>query len=221
MKTAMVTGGSRGIGMAIAIRLEKANFKVVCPSRNELDLADLNSVEKFILANPQFKPDVLINNAGENTVQNLADIDLPTWQRIQNINLNSNFLLTQAFGKKMIEKKWGRILNIASLFSFLTREGRASYTSAKTGLLGLTRTAAVEWARHGVMVNALSPGYVDTELTRKNNDPARIMEICKSIPLGRMSTQEELAEVALFLVSDMNTSLTGQNIVVDGGLSIL
>ena len=221
MKTAMVTGASRGIGKAIAKRLEEGGFKIVTPTRAELDLSDLKSVQAYLLKNQELKIDVLVNNAGENIVQNFADIDLQTWTRIQNINLNSTFLLTQAFGKKMVEHQWGRVLNVASLFSFLTREGRGSYTASKTALLGLTRTAAVEWSKHNVLVNALSPGFVDTELTRKNNSPERIAEICKAIPLGRMSTPAELAETAYFLVSEQNTSLTGQNIVVDGGYSIL
>ena len=221
MKTALITGGSRGIGKAIATRLEKGGFKVVCPKRSELDLSNLESVQAFISNNTHLTIDILINNAGENLIQNIIDIDASTWNTIQNTNLNSAFLLMQGFGKKMVERRFGRILNIASIFSFLTREGRASYTTSKSALVGLTKTAAVEWSKYNVLVNALSPGYVNTELTQKNNSPARIEELCKEIPIGRMASPEEIAEIAFFLVSESNTYLTGQNIVVDGGFSLV
>ena len=221
MKTALITGGSRGIGKAIATRLEKGGFKVVCPKRSELDLSNLESVQAFISNNTHLTIDILINNAGENLIQNIMDIDASTWNTIQNTNLNSAFLLMQGFGKKMVERRFGRILNIASIFSFLTREGRASYTTSKSALVGLTKTAAVEWSKYNVLVNALSPGYVNTELTQKNNSPARIEELCKEIPIGRMASPEEIAEIAFFLVSESNTYLTGQNIVVDGGFSLV
>jgi len=221
MKKVLITGGSRGIGAAIADLMAKNGYDVNTPKREELDLSDLSSVKDYIIRNKNANFDILINNAGENVVQNFTDVDFQTWERIQNINLNAVFILTQGFGSHMINNKWGRILNIASLFSFLTRSGRASYTTSKTALLGLTRTVAVEWAESNVLVNALSPGFVDTELTRKNNSPDRINEINKSIPLGRMSSPREIAEVAYFLVSDKNTYITGQNIIVDGGFSIL
>jgi 3-oxoacyl-[acyl-carrier protein] reductase len=154
-------------------------------------------------------------------VQPLAEVDFQTWSTIQNINLNAPFLLMQHFGVGMCQKRNGRILNIASLFSFLSKAGRASYTSSKSGLLGLTRTAAIEWAPYNVMVNCLSPGFVNTELTRKNNTDEKIKEISSLIPAGRMAEPSEIAKTAAFLVSQENSYLTGQNIVVDGGISIL
>ena len=223
-RTALVTGAARGIGRAISEKLSHEGYAVITPTRSEMDLSDLSSVRRYCetLAQGETKEiQVLINNAGENVVQPLGDIDYETWARIQNINLNSAFLLTQFFGRKMVQAGFGRILNVASLFSFLTREGRASYSASKSALTGLTRTAAAEWSKNGVLVNALSPGFVDTELTRKNNSPERIQEIARSIPAGRLCKPEEIAEAAYFLVSEANTYITGQNIVVDGGYSIL
>lgn len=221
MKNALVTGGSRGIGKAIAHRLEKAGFEVICPKRAELDLSQMNSVQNFLHENRDLVIDVLVNNAGENIVQNIVDIDFTVWNTIQNTNVNSAFLLTQSFGKKMLEKKSGKVLNIGSIFSAVTREGRASYATSKSALVGFTRTAAVEWARYNVLVNALSPGFVDTELTRKNNSPEKIAEICKSLPIGRLASVEEIAELAYFLVSDANTFMTGQNVIADGGFTLI
>lgn len=221
MLTALVTGASRGIGLAIASRLEQEGYRLITPSRSELDLSDLNSIKSFRAANQNTKIDILVNNAGENIVQPLVEIDFETWNRIQTINLDSAFLLTQHFGRQMCERKWGRILNIASLFSFLTKAGRGSYTASKHALVGLTRTAAIEWSSSGVMVNSLSPGFVNTELTRKNNSRERITEISALIPAGRLGEPAEIAEVAAFLVSKKNSYLTGQNIVVDGGISVI
>nr|WP_256386933.1 SDR family oxidoreductase [Microcystis sp. MC19] len=178
-------------------------------------------VQKFVAEHSSDSVDILVNNAGENVVQPLAEVDFQTWSTIQNINLNAPFLLMQHFGVGMCQKRNGRILNIASLFSFLSKAGRASYTSSKSGLLGLTRTAAIEWAPYNVMVNCLSPGFVNTELTRKNNTDEKIKEISSLIPAGRMAEPSEIAKTAAFLVSEENSYLTGQNIVVDGGISIL
>jgi|688.fasta_scaffold45581_5 NAD(P)-dependent dehydrogenase (short-subunit alcohol dehydrogenase family) len=220
-KTALVTGASRGIGEAIAIELEVRGISVLRPKREDLDLCDIESVQKFVAEHSSDSVDILVNNAGENVVQPLAEVDFQTWSTIQNINLNAPFLLMQHFGVGMCQKRNGRILNIASLFSFLSKAGRASYTSSKSGLLGLTRTAAIEWAPYNVMVNCLSPGFVNTELTRKNNTDEKIKEISSLIPAGRMAEPSEIAKTAAFLVSQENSYLTGQNIVVDGGISIL
>lgn len=220
MKTALITGGSRGIGKAISECLAKSGYNVISPTRKELDLANHSSVMRFI-ESCNYDIDILINNAGQNVVQPLVEIDFLTWQRTHEVNLHSAFMLTQAFGKKMITRNWGRIVNVASIFSSVTRAGRAAYTSSKFGLVGLTKTAALEWAAHNILVNSVSPGFVDTELTRMNNSPEKIQEICNNLPIRRLAKPEEIAEIVQFLVSDTNTYLTGQNIIADGGYTLV
>ena len=119
----------------------------------------------------------------------------------------------------MAARGWGRILNVASIFAVVTRERRGAYSMTKAALAALTRTAAVEFGPNGVLVNALAPGYVDTDLTRQTNPPDALKAIESAIPLRRMAQAGELAEVAAFLVSGRNTYLTGQTVFVDGGFT--
>ncbi|MFM9196296.1 MAG: SDR family NAD(P)-dependent oxidoreductase [Planctomycetia bacterium] len=163
--------------------------------------------------------DVLVNNAGINILRPIEEIDDAAWQEMMQVNLTSALRLTQALAPRMAARGWGRILNVASIFAVVTRERRGAYSMTKAALAALTRTAAVEFGPRGVLVNALAPGYVDTELTRRNNPPEALKAIEDSIPLRRMARAEELAEVAAFLVSDRNTYLTGQTVLVDGGFT--
>ena len=125
--------------------------------------------------------------------------------------------LSAGLAERMKEKRWGRIVNVSSIWSLVARERRASYAAAKAGLNGLTRALAVELGPYGINVNAVAPGYIDTELTRKNNSPAEIEAIERSIPLGRLGLAEEVASMVAFLCSAESSYLTGQTLVVDGG----
>jgi 3-oxoacyl-[acyl-carrier protein] reductase len=214
----LITGGARGIGAAIAKELSQHGFEITAPSRADLDLSKRASVEKFLKSN-SLQIDVLINNAGINVLKSLSDLDGATWQEMLQVNLCAPLRLIQAVTPHMQKQKWGRILNLSSIFSLVTKENRAGYSMSKAGLNALTRSAAVELGPHGILVNALCPGYVDTELTRKNNSPAELEEIEESIPLRRMAKAEELARVAAFLCSEENSYLTGQMVVVDGGFT--
>ena len=220
-RTVLLTGGARGIGAAIAARLAGAGCRVIAPTRDVLDLASRASIDAYLAAHGSDRVDILVNNAGINTLRGIAEIDADTWAEMLQVNLSSALRLTQAFAPGMAERGWGRILNVVSIFALVTRERRAAYSMTKAALAALTRTAAVEFGPHGVLVNALAPGYVDTELTRRNNPPAAIAAIEASIPLRRMAQPAELAEVAAFLVSDANSYLTGQTVVVDGGFTCL
>lgn len=220
-RTALVTGGARGIGAAIAARLGSAGYRVIAPPRESLDLASSASIEAYLTAHGSEPVDVLVNNAGINTLRSISEIDPTTWGEMVQVNLSSALRLTQAFAPEMARRGWGRILNVVSIFALVTRERRAAYSMTKAALAALTRTAAVEFGPHGVLVNALAPGYVDTELTRRNNPPDAIAAIEAGIPLRRMAQAKELAEVAAFLVSDANSYLTGQTVVVDGGFTCL
>jgi 3-oxoacyl-[acyl-carrier protein] reductase len=214
-----ITGGSRGIGRAVAQRFAEAHFDVVAPGRDELDLASTDSVRAFIQRQGRLEADVLINNAGENKINLLRDMPLEDWNRILTVNLTSAFLLTQAVAPFMVRQRWGRIVNISSIYALLGRPGRAVYSASKSGLNGLTRAAAVEYGPDNVLVNAVCPGFVETALTRKNNSPEQIQAFENQTALRRMAQTGEIAEFIFFLGSDANTYITGQTIPIDGGFS--
>ena len=218
-RTVFLTGGARGIGAAIRQDLVTAGYTVISPSREELDLASKDSVEAYLRKHADLSVDVLINNAGMNVPEKISKISWDTWSKALQTNLTSAVLLIQFLAPGMSSRGYGRILNTSSILGIVTKEGRAAYSMTKAALNALTRSAALEFGAGGVLVNSLAPGYVDTELTRKNNSPEEIASIIRSIPLGRMADPQELAKVAGFLVSDHNTYLTGQTIVVDGGFT--
>ncbi len=134
-----------------------------------------------------------------------------------NVNLTAPFLLTQAVAPGMKARGWGRIVNISSCYSLVSRVGRMAYTASKSGLNGLTQSAAVELAPHNILVNAICPGFVETDMTRQNNNPAQIAALLAQVPMGRLAQPEEIATLVAFLVSERNTYLTGQCIPIDGG----
>jgi NAD(P)-dependent dehydrogenase (short-subunit alcohol dehydrogenase family) len=218
-KTVFLTGGSRGIGAAIRQEMVTAGYAVISPSRGELDLASRDSVEEYLRGHVDLAVDVLINNAGMNVPEKISKISWDTWSKTLQTNLASAVRLIQFLAPGMSSRGYGRILNTSSILGMVTKEGRAAYSMTKAALDALTRSAALEFGAGGVLVNSLAPGYVDTELTRKNNSPAALTSIIRTIPLGRMADPKELARVAGFLVSDQNTYLTGQTIVVDGGFT--
>ena len=217
----LITGGSRGIGKSVTEEFNSKNYEVVAPARDNLDLSKTDSIANFfsLPANKDF--DILINNAGINIPQKLSEIDNNTLKKIIQINLETPFLLTKYIINHMKQNKWGRILNISSAYSFLAREGRSAYSSSKAGLDALTRSLAVEYSGDNILVNSVAPGFVDTELTRKNNSESEIENICKNIPIKRLASSSEIAKIVFFLASKENTYITGQTIVVDGGLSIV
>ena len=217
-RTVLITGGARGIGRAIADLYASRHWTVVCPKRAELDLANLASVEAWV-AQYHAGIDVLINNAGENPIGLIADLSRAAWERNLAVNLTSPMLLAQGVAKGMCEQRWGRIVNIGSIFSHVSRAGRGPYTAAKSGLVGFTRTAAIEWGADNVLVNAVCPGYVETDLTRQNNTPDQIAVLAKSLPLGRLGQPDEIARAVYFLGSDENSFITGQTLIADGGFT--
>lgn len=220
-RTALITGGSRGIGAAIAQALAVRGCRVLTPSRAELDLADAASIDVFLAGHRDVPVDILVNNAGINFLRGLGELDAATWQAMLQTNLTAALRLTQGFAPGMAARGWGRILSLSTIFSLVTKERRGAYSMTKAALNALTRSAAVEFGPGGVLVNALAPGYVDTALTRQNNTPEAIQAIAGSIPLRRLAAPTELAQVAAFLVSEENTYLTGQTIVADGGFTCL
>lgn len=216
-RTALVTGASRGIGEAIAARLTAAGLQVVAPAREELDLSSADSIRAFLGNAPDV--DVLVNNAGENKVAPIADLALADWQRILDTNLTAAFLLIQHFAPRMAARGWGRIVNVSSCYSFLSRAGRVAYSASKGALNQVTRTAALEYGAQNVLVNAVAPGFVETEMTRRNNNPEQIAHLASQTALGRLAQPNEIAELVAFLASDANSYITGQLVVIDGGFS--
>ena len=220
MRTAFITGASRGIGFAIADRFRRAGFQVIAPSSRELDLADPGAVECFFQDFHEVV-DVLVNNAGINRLAGIDEVSSEDLSATLQVNLQAPVLLAKALVPGMRERRFGRILNLSSIWSAVAKPRRIPYIAAKSGINGITRALAVELAPYNILVNAIAPGYVNTDLTRQNNSEQDLAAIRAAIPMQRLAEPEELAELALFLCSEQNTYLTGQTLVVDGGYTIV
>ncbi len=216
---ALITGGSRGLGAAMASLLEDQGVEVIAPTRDVLDLSRMESIAAYIASEQGKGFDIIINNAGINLLNELTHVKDEDWQIMLQVNLTAPMALIRGFSPYMKAQKWGRIVNISSIFSLVTRENRSDYSATKAGLNGLTRTAAVELAPHGILVNAVCPGYVETELTFVNNSPEQLAAITATIPLQRLAQPHEIAKLVSFLCSEENTYLTGQTLVIDGGFT--
>jgi 3-oxoacyl-[acyl-carrier protein] reductase len=219
-KVAWVTGGSRGIGAAISTSLSDLGFKVQSLSTAEIDLGDPSSRRDYILSTKEW-PSVLVLNAGINEPELFEIQSEEKFNNILEVNFLANVAILQCAVAEMKKNNFGRIIAISSLFANRAKPGRSAYASSKAALEALIRHIAVENATFGVTANIVSPGYVDTDLTRKNNSESQIHDLEQRIPLGRLAQPEEIASVVAFLISEGNTYLTGQTINVDGGVSLL
>lgn len=213
---ALITGGSRGIGKAISKMFRSSGIEVIAPTRQEMDLLSDTSVDKFI-SNLSGDVDILVNDAGINPLGELLDIKDRNIEDVLKVNLISPIRLMRAVAPKMIKKRWGRILNIGSVWSTVSKPGRLVYASSKAGLDAATRTSAIELAPHNILVNSIAPGFINTELTKQNMPPKELEAVKNMVPLKRLAEPEEIAELALFLCSEKNTFVTGQVILADGG----
>jgi 3-oxoacyl-[acyl-carrier protein] reductase len=218
-KTALITGASRGIGLSISQLLAHNNIEIIAPTRKELDLSSNDSIERFFQKNHHLNIDILINNAGVNHIETIDKISSKNIEEMMQINVVAPMLLIKNIAPQMIKNGYGRIVNISSIWSLVSKSGRSVYSAAKSAINGFTRASALEFAAHNILVNSVAPGFVDTDLTRKNNSPEEIEKIIKTIPVQRMAKTTEIAELVTFLSSEKNSYITGQTIFIDGGFS--
>lgn len=219
MRTAFITGTSRGIGKAIAERFREEGYQVVAPGREELDLGSSSSVEAYLNANRELRVDVIVNNAGINDIHLIEEITDDEIERTLAINLVAPIKIIRALVWNMKEQNYGKIVNIGSIWAGVSKEGRCVYSATKNGIHGVTNTLAVELANYNILVNTVCPGFTNTELTSKNNTPEQIAVIESGIPMGRMAEPAEIADAVFYLASERNTYLTSQKIMVDGGFT--
>lgn len=215
-KTAFLTGGARGIGKAILDGLKSADVQVVAPTRAEMDLSNPGSVQEY-LRTLQQAPDIIILCAGINEMAGIEEVNLDNLSRTFQVNLFSSIQIIQHFVPEMKRKQDGKIIFVSSLYAMVSRENRISYASSKNAVTGLMKTLCLELASYNIMVNAVAPGYVETDLTYKNLTSEDIKSICSNIPTHRFQMPKEISDLILFLCSDLNRSITGQLIAVDGG----
>lgn len=241
-RTVLITGATRGIGKSIADLLKTCNANLILTgtNRNEIDRLNDNlkehknstitylqvdfsneqSIQSFLEELDKYDQiDVCINNAGVNKIDDFIDATYDDFKWLSDININAPFQILKVVGPKMIANEYGRVINIASIWSVVTRPGRSMYSTSKNAIIGLTKTLAVEWASKNIMVNAISPGFTLTELTKNTNTEDQLKAISDIIPAKRIADPIEMARVVAFLSSDLNTYLTGQNITIDGGFT--
>lgn len=236
---ALVTGATRGLGRQIADDLSRLGAELVLTGTNPeevgllssadrrrkprrhwqaLDFTKADSVDEFLDKLENYgRIDVCVNNAGINRINPIDQIRSEDWQDILRVNLNGPFLVSRAVSRLMKKNGYGRIVNIGSVFGVVSKEGRAAYSVTKFGVRGLTVASALDLAPYNILVNTVSPGVVATDLTTRILGEKGIQEMSSKIPLARLASPEEISRVVLFVASKLNTYMTAQNIVVDGG----
>lgn len=229
-QTALVTGANTGIGQAIAVAMGRAGAHVICAGRSACDetVAMIESAETLRLdfADPMAardvfsntKVDILVNNAGIIRRADSVDFTEADWDAVMDVNLKAVFFTCQAFAKAALLRGGGKVVNIASLLSFQGGIRVPSYTASKHGVAGLTKILANEWAAQGINVNAIAPGYIETNNTEAlRADPVRNAAILERIPAGRWGQAQDIAETAVFLASPAANYIHGSVLNVDGG----
>ncbi len=220
MKTVLLTGASRGIGAAVLALLREKGFEVFAPSRREMDLASSVSIASYVSA-LSGGVDVLVNCAGINELAAIEEMTDEQISRSLHINLLAQMQLIQWAAPYMKRRRYGRIINFSSIWGEFSKPRRIIYSVAKSAVNGLTRAAAVELAPYNILVNAVAPGFVDTEMTSKNNTPQQIEQIVQNLPLKRLARPREIAQLVAFLASEENSFMTGQILFADGGFSCI
>jgi 3-oxoacyl-[acyl-carrier protein] reductase len=239
-KVALITGGARGIGRAIAILFAKEGADIAIGDVNkeeaektcldiealgrkalalEMDVTDYENVQDGVnkILDKFTKVDILVNNAGITKDSLLLRMNQADWDAVLNVNLKGSFNCIKAVSRPMIKQRNGRIINIASIIGIIGNPGQANYSASKAGIIALTKTTARELASRNINVNAVAPGFIQTEMTA--NLPLDLKEKMKeAIPLNRFGSPDDVAAVCVFLASSDSSYITGQTIVVDGGM---
>jgi 3-oxoacyl-[acyl-carrier protein] reductase len=240
-KVALITGGSRGIGRAVTLELAKAGAQVAINYAGNLkaarevcdlitaaggeamamqaDVADSASVEAMVKAvmEKYGRIDILVNNAcitRDNLLLRMKEAD---WDAVINTNLKGIFNCTKLVSRIMMKQKTGKIVNMTSVVGIMGNAGQSNYAAAKAGVIGFTKSMAKELASRNIIVNAIAPGFISTDMTAVLSDQVKV-ELASGIPLGRLGTPEDVAAVVMFLVSDAANYITGQVVNVDGGM---
>ena len=217
MRQVLILGGTGDIGTAI--KRQFVNDIVLVAGSKDINLADPDSVSSFIdLHGSEF--DVIVHSAGYNHVGLFEETAIADIARSVEINLMGFLPIVQSNIDYWKQTRQGRLVVINSLYGFLSRRGRLPYVISKHGLSAVAKTLAIELASYGVMVNSVTPGYIETKMTSKNNSAEVIEQLTKGIPVGRLGTPDEVADAVAFLARTNNTYITGQNIIVDGGYSV-
>ena len=234
MKTALITGASRGIGNAIALHLMNEGYRVLGTATSSkgaskledqgieglvLDLNSFDSKEKLWeqIESKKIQISILVNNAGitrDNIVLRMSEDE---WQDIMNVNLNGIFYLSKKVLKMMLKLKWGRIINITSTSASIGNRGQSNYSAAKAGVEAFTKSLAREVGKRNITINSIAPGFIDTDMTQQS-EGVNTDELIKEIPLGRFGKPDEVAQLTSFLCSEEASYITGQIIHINGGL---
>ncbi len=237
----MITGAGKGLGRGYAEALAKAGCTCVCVGRAKesldetieliqeispqsmalsLDISDISNIEKAIdhIISEFGHIDILVNNAGTEIAKDFVDVRPEEYDAIMSVNMKGAYFLSQAISKHMILKKRGKIINIASLGSYIGLSGSSVYCASKGAILQFTKTLSIELSPHNIQVNAIAPGYFLTDMTRpffEDKDHRKWIE--ERIPIGRVGTAQDLAGTVIFLASPASNYITGQTVIVDGG----
>jgi len=240
-KVAMVTGSTKGLGETVAMALAKAGADVAVCGRNQSDLERVSEAVKALgrnsagfyldvtskakvqdgvkeILNTFGRVDILVNNAGTNYRVSVLDYPEDQWDLIINTNLKGYYLVAQAVVPQMIERGYGKVINVSSILGQIALINQLAYASSKGGVNQMTRIMALEWAKMGVRVNAIAPTYFETEMVLQiRNDPARMKFISERTPMGRFGRLPELEGLVIFLAAPASDFITGQVICIDGG----
>ena len=231
-KIILVTGGEGGLGKTICNKFLKLGARVIVTTTKKklvnkktkkkrymyLDFSNKNSIQNFLNNLKKIKKiDILINNAGINQLSYIDQIDERYLDEIYKVNLRGPIIMTKQISKIMIKRKSGKIINISSIFGIVGKSGRSLYSTTKFGLIGLTKSSALDLAKYNILVNSVSPGVINTGLTKKILNAKEARKIKKEIPLNKLGEAKDVSHLVCFLCSNLNNYITGQNFIIDGG----